>query len=391
MAALLPGTEARSLAELRAVQGLGFALGRSEGYASTPYGAASQRALLLCERVGYPPEYVGANFRYCDFQLSRGNLKDALDSAMRLLEWGEARGDIRARVIGRTNAGRALLARGELAAARCQLEEAYELYQANRNDQSAVWTLRVALTRSVLLSHLLGNLALVTCLMGSPEKAFALLATADQPHQPEVEATVVAKPLVRWYRLLVLSLLAEPLELLGPAQELAAVSDEQGLPTFIAWASAIRGYAMAGRCDPQGGRALIAEGLAGYLATQAELWACYFRILLADAQMIGGTPDAALDTLAETLEKNRHTGERWCDAEIYRRIGEALREHKDDVEAEKYFSRAIDVADAAGIKLWKLTAANSYARLLCDRGEHESARALLPRKRQLIWVLPSAH
>lgn len=377
MAALLPGTEARNLAELSAVQGLGFSLGRSAGYASTPYGAASERALLLCERLGYPPEYVGANFRYGDFQLSRGNLKAALDSATRLSEWGEARGDIRARVIGRTNAGRALLARGELAAARCQLEEAYELYQANRDDQSAVWSLRVALTRPVLLSHLLGNLAVVICWMGSPEKALALLATADQPHQPEVEATVVAKPLVQWYRLLVLSFLIEPLDLAGPAQELAAVSDEQGLPTFVAWATAIRGYAMAGRGNPQGGRALIAEGLRGYLATEAELWSSYFRILLADAQITAGEPDAALDILAEALEKNRQTGERWCDAEVYRQMGEALRKHKDDGEAEKCFRRAIDIADTAGMKLWKLTAASSYARLLCDRGEHEGARALL--------------
>jgi len=67
MAAVLPETEVRSLAELRAVQGLGFALGRSAGYASTSYGAASERALLLCERVGYPPEYVGANFQVLRF------------------------------------------------------------------------------------------------------------------------------------------------------------------------------------------------------------------------------------------------------------------------------------------------------------------------------------
>ena len=77
------------------------------------------------------------------------------------------------------------------------------------------------------------------------------------------------------------------------------------------------------------------QGLVAYRATGAQLLVPYFLALLAEAQ---GQAAEVLVTLDESLALAEQTGERWFEADLHRRKGEAVRalapEHPEPAPAE---------------------------------------------------------
>jgi tetratricopeptide (TPR) repeat protein len=333
------------------------------------------RAAELCERVGYPPEYAGISNDLCIFYLHRSDLSRALETAEHLLQWGQSHNDIHGRVLGHQEFGEARVARGELAAARPHLEQALELCRSSLDDPAVVWTFRTAISGRTVWGKTLSALALVLCWAGYPEQALAHLAAIDE--QVEDEARVVSPPLDLWRRLRVLSFLREPSELIAPAEQMAALSREHRLPQFGAQAAIMRGCAIARWGDPETGRTIISDGLAAYTATEAVIWSCYYRALLAETYQMTNETDEALHILMEALQQAERTGERWYVAELHRRVGEAHRQPAAEAAAHQSFELALAVARDQGAKLWELNAATSYARLLQGQGKPAEAHALL--------------
>jgi tetratricopeptide (TPR) repeat protein len=376
LAATLPEGEARDLVELRALRGTGITMAWSLGFASSQYGSSFARAAELCERAGYPPQCAGISFGLSYFCLYRSDLTRALETAERLLRWSQSQNDIRGQILGHLCSGRARMARGELAAARSHLRQALDLYRYSLDDPNVVWTFRSdAVSRARVWENSHANLALISCWTGYPEQALAHLATADE--QAEDEILVIAEPLQLWHRLRVLSFLSARSELIAPAEQMAAVSREHGLPQYLAQATIMRGYAVAHCGDPETGRAMIGDGLAAYTATEAVYWSGYFRALLAETYQMTGKADEALRILAGALEDTDRTGERWYVAELHRRIGEAHRQHGAEAAAQQSFHQALAVAREQGAKLWELRAGMSLARLWCEQGRRKEAADLL--------------
>ena len=73
------------------------------------------------------------------------------------------------------------------------------------------------------------------------------------------------------------------------------------------------------------------------------------------------------------------TKETWCEAEVYRIVGEiALIPPETDVaKAEAYFERALAIARAQQAKSWELRGAMSMARLWRGQGKRQEAQDLL--------------
>jgi predicted ATPase len=116
-----------------------------------------------------------------------------------------------------------------------------------------------------------------------------------------------------------------------------------------------------------------------YRATGAEILRPYWLALLAEAQGAIGEPEAGLTALVEALTLVDTTGERWCEAELYRLNGELLlQQHSDNqAEAEKCFHQAIVIAQNQQAKSWELRAATSLARLWQQQGKRQEAYDLL--------------
>ena len=73
------------------------------------------------------------------------------------------------------------------------------------------------------------------------------------------------------------------------------------------------------------------------------------------------------------------TGERWWEADIYRRAGDIalMAPERDAAKAQACFERALAVARRQQAKSWELRAAMSVARLRRDQGKRDEARDLL--------------
>jgi tetratricopeptide (TPR) repeat protein len=365
----------RNLAELRALRGFGLTVGTIEGWAAANFGAASFRALELCEQMGYPPESLGINSAVATFQLWRCDVKGELTTAERLLRWGQSRGDIRGCILGELIAGRAMAQTGELAAGRLHLQRALELLDSCQNDPAVVWTYKVSISRSIVMYHVHFFLSRILCSMGYPEQAQVHGLAADELREDQV--VLVAEPMRLLHHLWLLSVLGEPGDLVSLATKMEEHCHRYKLMFFAVLATIMRGCGVARSGQPRAGQLVISDGLAAYTATGAVRDSCSYRGFLAETHRLLGETDLALSVLATALEGTSRTGEKWYDAELYRGIGETYYQRGNVALAEQSFRQALAVARDQGARLWELNAATSYARLLHDRGEPAQARALL--------------
>ncbi len=89
-----------------------------------------------------------------------------------------------------------------------------------------------------------------------------------------------------------------------------------------AWATVLRGWALARQGKEKEGLARIHQGLALCRAMGAELFQSYFLALLAETYGEIGQIEEGLTALAEALATVDRTGEHFWEAELYRLKGE---------------------------------------------------------------------
>ncbi len=100
-------------------------------------------------------------------------------------------------------------------------------------------------------------------------------------------------------------------------------------------------------------------------------------LLLADLQLRCGESTASIATMHRALAWVERTGERWWEAECYRRLGELLFHSQDVQEAETCLQRAHQISQRQGAKAFELRAATSLARFWHQQGRSAPAHALL--------------
>jgi tetratricopeptide (TPR) repeat protein len=369
----LPDGEARVETELQALVGLGETVRFVVGHAHSEFGRIVAREVELCERLPNPLSFLGVLY---DRWVFRMHFQCVLDEGERLARWGEERGDIRGCIVGHCCAGAGRAMRGELLAARSDLELAVKLHGSCQADPTVVWDDQV---RSLYrwTPWMVGNayLGLVACWMGYPDQALAYVSTAVKRSD---EVGTVSKVLhYRLVRLRVWVVLVEPSSLAELVDELFRLHQEFGAPYYGAVAKIFEGYVIAYCDDPRAGCAIIREGLAAHEATETVTWSPYFRALLAETHQLQGDPEEALHILTNALEFAQHIDERWCEAELHRRIGDAYWAKGDPGEADRCFAQAIAVSRSQKARLWELRATTSRARLLRDQGRPAEAVALL--------------
>jgi predicted ATPase len=121
------------------------------------------------------------------------------------------------------------------------------------------------------------------------------------------------------------------------------------------------------------------QGLAIYQATGAEVGRPYFLALLAKGYRTEGQAEEGLRVLDEALTAVQKTGERWCEAELYRLKGEFIfaRSSEDDAETETCFQQAMHIASQQQAKSLELRAAMSLSRLWQRHDKRHEARHVL--------------
>ena len=364
--ALLPENPERLRQQLEFCSALGAALRAVKGLAAPETGQAYAQALELWEQLGSPSEFVEIPFGLSRYHAYRGEFDLALRLDEDLLRLSRQRNDSVGLVLGHLSSGRTLMYAGRLDSSRSHLEDLLAIYDplSHRSVVNQVGFYPQGNSQACL--------AVVLLCLGYPDQALARSNAA----------VAAARSLAHLHSLVsILSLGAVPLALVGDpallgewADQLVAITTEQGFPYWCAIGTTYRGWVKVKNGDIAEGISLLRDGTAAFRVTGAELFAPFLVILLASACEIAGQVEESLTLLAEALQIVERTGERWLAAELNRQKGELLLRQGNSAGAEELYRKALTIAAEQGAKFWELRAAASLARLRRDQGRHAEAR-----------------
>jgi len=161
------------------------------------------------------------------------------------------------------------------------------------------------------------------------------------------------------------------------ADELVAVTTEQGFPFWRAEATVFRGWVKVKDGEVAEGISLLRAGSTALRATGMEAWTPHPFALLAEAYEIAGEIEKGLAWLDRALHVSETTGITWLAAELNRRKGQLLLRQGNNDAAEELYRKGLCIAQEQEAKLWELRGALSLARLWGEEGRRAEARDLL--------------
>ena len=367
--ALLPDTPERQRQELEFYSTLGAVLQVVKGFAAPETGRAYARARELWAQLGAPTEFLRVAFGQSLYHMNRGELDLALRFDEDLLRLSRQRNDSAGLFLSHQSIGRNLLFSGKFALSRSHLEEAITLYDPNFPRRLVHQS---GTSPQVASQAFLGN---VLFCLGYPEQALARSNASIADARSLAHPPSLALSLSIGSRLL--SLVGDNAALDERADQLVAVTTEQGFPYWRAVGDILRGWAKAKNGDLTEGISLLRSGSTAFRGTGAEVYVPHHTALLAGAYEIAGQIDDAVTLLDDALQIVERTGERWLEAELYRHKGQLLLRQGNSEAAEELYRKALSIAAEQAAKLWELRAAASLARLRRDRGRPGEARDLL--------------
>jgi class 3 adenylate cyclase/predicted ATPase len=359
--ALLPqlkGDDVREAAELSLLMSLGTALIAHTGFGSNDVGAVYARARELCERLPGSSEVFAARWGSWVFRLVRGELREARDTAERMLTLGELAGDSGMLVEAHWTLGDALFWLGDLRGADQHLARAAALYD---REQHRVNVFRFGQDPGVTANcyH-----AFALCLSGSILEARAALARAAALASGLSHAFTTAW--VEAFRFMLAMFLREPKQALECAERVIEFSTREAQPFWLSSATVVAGWARATLGELEAGLAIMRQGLDFYEATGSgvvqPLWyALMAEVLLANGRL--GETEAAL--CAGQAKADAH-GEELATIELARLRGQLAVARRDIGAARSQLSAALRQAERLGARTLALRVALAQQRLFAD-------------------------
>jgi predicted ATPase len=147
------------------------------------------------------------------------------------------------------------------------------------------------------------------------------------------------------------------------AQEVHQLSTARDVAVYRAVGILLSGSALVEQGQLREGLDLLERGMADYRQTGSSVILPYWEGLHADALRRCGRFDEAQAALERGLQAVESTGERWCEAELYR-YRAVLLAATDAPQAQvvSAFEKAIETARGQGAKAWELRATLDLAR-----------------------------
>jgi len=367
--ALAPDNHQRQRQELEFYSALGAVLVAVKGHAAAQTGDTYAAARERWERLGSPAEFLRVPHGQSLHHVHRGELDLAQRVDEDLLRLSRQRNDSAGLVLAHYASGRTLFYGGRFASSRSHLEEALTVYNPIFH-RSLVH--QIGLCPQAISQGYLGN---VLFCLGFPDQALAwsrtaVVQTRGLDHPPSLASSLALDAL--------LLAVAENISALEEsADQLIAVTTEQGFAFWGAAGAIYRGWVKVKNGDVVEGMSLLRSGLNAYRATGAECLVPNYIAFLARACATAGQVEEAFALFDDALQIVERTGASWVEAELYRHKGQLLLRQGHSEAAEGLYRKALGIAAEQGAKLWELRAAVSLASLRRDQGRCAEARDLL--------------
>jgi predicted ATPase len=374
----LPDTSERAQHELTLQLALGTPLMVTKGWATPEVERAYTRARELCQQVGETSQLFPALWGLWMFYFIRAELQTARELGEQLLSLAQSVQDPALVLEGHHALWPVLCFLGELAPTRVHLEQGLALYDLQQHGS---------------LAFFYGGHDPGACCRYFAGVALWLMGYPDQALKKSHEALTLAQEVSHPYSLAMALDFATRLHqfrrewpaVQERAEAMIALSSEQGFALTFAWGTIMRGWVLAEQGQGEEGIAQMRQGLAACRATGAELTRPFYLTLLAEAYGKVGQVEEGLQVLAEALDAVDKSGERFCEAELYRLKGELTLAQSSvqslgasvQTEAAACFLKAIEVARKQQAKSWELRAAMSLARLWQQQDKKDEARQML--------------
>jgi class 3 adenylate cyclase/tetratricopeptide (TPR) repeat protein len=366
----LPDSTTRRVLEVELKLALGRVLLSTSGSSALDAGEVFEGAVVLCRGLDRIDLLTRGLWGYW-FNRAHRDVTAAGAPAQELLSFATIQRDAPAKFVAGTMLGISHLWQGRLEQARLSFEEAAKNIPNYANKR-----LDLAIVSDHIEDHLRIQLALTLTYLGHLDKAAAEAKTAVDhvrtlSHMPVRAIVLAAKCRHDWF--------------IGnenhrcSTKELLNLSEEQGIPFYLALARGHLGWLEAKEGRVVEGLELLRAGLAGLRSADAIIWEPFLCAMMADAESWAGNFDQAERLLEQSLEAAERTGGHWLDPELHRRRARiALHRRRSDYRtAEQCFRQAISIARQQSAKLWELRAATDLAQLWSSNGRREEARDLL--------------
>jgi tetratricopeptide (TPR) repeat protein len=385
----LPEDMERDHRELKLLLAFGNTLIAVRGWAAPEVERAYSRARELCQRLRDPPELFPALFGSWAVFLARAELRTGFELAEQLLQLAERTENPTLLLHARYALGQNAYWMAKFLFAKEHLEMAISFYDPERHRPLAF---RYGFDAGVCC---LSYAAWILWQLGYPDQALKraneAIALAQRLSHPR------SLGWARFFRSVLHQYRREPNATEENAKSVVAISAEHALADFSAWATSLRGWAIAEQGCREEGIAQIHEGLVLSRANGAGLLRPYFLALLAGVYTKTDRLDDGLNALGESLGATDQFENRIYEAETHRLKGELLLSRyaersgnqqtsprspsgtvdADTEEAQRCFQRAVEIARKQSAKSWELRATMSLARLLDEQDRREEACTML--------------
>jgi class 3 adenylate cyclase/tetratricopeptide (TPR) repeat protein len=366
----VPDGAARQQQELDLQIALGQALIATKGYAAPEPGEAYARARQLCEQLNRPAQLGPVLAGQFAFRLVRGELEQAGHHAEEIRQLGEARNDVMWKCFSSIPSGVTAFFLGKFIDARAYYENGLSLWDP-------MYRLFAPMPEDLYV-QILSFLSRTLLCLGYVDQARVRRDEALAEARRCSPYTLVCALCYAWLgELGAIEGVKSAQATLRSAEELLAISNEQGFPRGCAWGNIMRGWCLGTMGQAAEGIPLLLQGVVDLGATGGNLMIPFFLMTLAEIHGMAAQPEEGLNRLAEAATLVETTQERWAEAEMHRLRGTLLLSMHEHAIAEECYRQALAVARRQSAKFWELRAALDLARLWRDQGKRTEARDLL--------------
>jgi predicted ATPase/class 3 adenylate cyclase len=366
----LPESTERDRRELAFQIALGTPLIAVHGYSAPQTGAAYRRARVLCERLGEAEPLVATlsgEFVYCFVRGDYPMMRRLTDETRQI---SERLPNPVIRLASHRLAGITAMHFGAFPEARSEFEAILQLYDSQHRSQPVHYVHDPQVSA-------LTYLTLVLWILGFPDQA-RRLSNAAFRCAAELDQANLTAHVHNFAGAGLDELLDDVPGVQAHAEAIVELADRHSLGYWRVNGLILRGWAMVRQGATEAGIELMRQNAADRAVLGVSWYQVRYLCMLAAAYVQVGQAEPGLCVVAQAKDLVARNDEHMWEGELDRIEGELkMAQGGSTPEIEACFARAIAITRTQGAKSLELRATRSLARLWCDHGRRNDARALL--------------